>query len=140
VTLPDGHKARVVTVHLDVASTLVRTVLTGNQTRVRQAMGLVDGLAAVAADGLVVDATVVGGDMNTWASNETTLKRMREAFPGSPPWDGLATRAGLPTDHIFFRLERDAPIGITGYARIASRYGSDHYPRRLYVVSRSSTR
>ncbi|MGD8602119.1 MAG: hypothetical protein PVJ80_06295 [Gemmatimonadota bacterium] len=140
LAMPEGRTIRVVALHLDVASTLLRTLLTGNQTRLRQAMGLVDGLARAAADGLAVDATVVGADMNTWASNESAFRRMLQAFPGSPPWDGRATRSGFPTDHIFFRVESDASIGVIGYARIENRYGSDHHARRLYVVSRSATR
>jgi hypothetical protein len=140
VTMPGGRTVRAVTLHLDVTSTLVRTLLTGNQTRVRQTMGLVDGLARAAADGLAVGATVVGADMNTWASNEATLQRMWAAFPESPPWDGLGTRGGLPTDHMFFRVDEDDSIGFARYARIEDRYGSDHHARRLYVVSRSATR
>lgn len=140
VRTPAGRSVRVVSLHLDVASTLVRTVFTGNRARVRQAMGLVDGLARAERDGYGVDATVVGADMNTWASNETALRRMRAAFPASPAWDRKPTRGVLPTDHIFFRSETDAPIRVGGYTRLEERYGSDHHPRRLFVVSSGGSR
>ena len=130
---PGGARVRVVSLHLDVASTLVRTVFSGNQTRVRQAMGLVDGLERAEADGYAVDATVVGADMNTWAGNEAALKRMWEVFPESPPWDGLGTRAGVPTDHVFFRAAAGSNLTWITYQRVGERYGSDHHPRRLLV-------
>jgi len=133
VDVPGGRSLRVVSLHLDVASTLVRTVFSGNQTRVRQAMGLVDGLARAEADGYGVDATVVGADMNTWAESESALKRMHLAFPDSPEWDGLGTRAGIPTDHMFFRAADGSGLGWTDYQRIENRYSSDHHPRRLFV-------
>jgi hypothetical protein len=139
VTATDGTTLRVVSVHLDVASTLVRTVLSGNGTRVRQAMGLVDALTRTPDTGLGVDATVVGADMNTWAGNEAALQRMFMAFPQSPPWDGLPTRAGVPADHIFFEAESGARLAPSSYARIEDRYGSDHHPRRL-SISRSESR
>lgn len=129
----DSRKVRVVTAHLDVASTLVRTVFSGYQTRVRQAMGLVEGLTMAEADGLAVDATIVGADMNTWAGNESTLTRMRSAFPQSPEWDGLATRGPFPTDHIFFRTRDQAAFAIETYERIEDSYSSDHYARRLVL-------
>lgn len=134
ITSPRGSRLRVVSVHLDVASTLVRTVLSGNQTRVRQAMGLVEGLDRAREDGFEADATVVGADLNTWAGNEAALTRMFLAFPESPAWDGLPTWGGFPTDHIFFRAEEGSGLGLVGYERIDDAYSSDHHPRRATVV------
>jgi len=133
VSAPDGRSLRVVSAHLDVTSTLVRTVLSGNQTRVRQAMGLVDGLTRAEEDGYEAHATVVGADMNTWAGNEATLTRMRGAFPQSPEWDGLGTRGAFPTDHIFFRSADASAFNVGAYERIADTYSSDHHARRMTV-------
>jgi endonuclease/exonuclease/phosphatase family metal-dependent hydrolase len=133
VAAPAGRRVRVVTAHLDVASTLVRTVLSGNQTRVRQAMGLVDGLARAEEDAYEPDATVVGADMNTWAGNEATLTRMRGAFPQSPVWDGLGTRGSFPTDHMFFRSADASAFSVRAYERVADAYSSDHHARRMVV-------
>jgi len=123
-----------VSAHLDVASTLVRTVFSGYQTRVRQAMGLVEGLAMAEQDGLAADATLVGADMNTWAGNESTLTRMWRAFPDSPEWDGLGTRGGFPTDHIFFREGQGTPFEVQAYGRVEESYSSDHHARRLILL------
>ena len=129
----DGHRLRVVSAHLDVTSTLVRTVLSGNQTRVRQASGLVEGLARARSDGFWADATIVGADMNTWAGNEATLDRMWQAFPESPEWDGLGTRGGFPTDHIFFRSADGSGLRLADYERVEEAYSSDHHPRSALV-------
>jgi endonuclease/exonuclease/phosphatase family metal-dependent hydrolase len=127
----DGQHVRVVTAHLDVASTLVRTIFSGYQTRVRQAMGLVDGLARAEADGYTADATVVGADMNTWAGNESALRWTLDAFPQSPEWDGRTTRGLFPTDHIFFRAREAPTFDLEGYERLEDTYSSDHHARRL---------
>ena len=133
VRAPDGAALRVVSAHLDVASTLFRTLISGNQTRARQVSGLIDSLDRAQRDGLRVAATVVGGDLNTWAGNETTVKLMRRHFPESPAWDGLGTRGSFPPDHMFFRRGAGVPLAIEGYRRIENAYHSDHNGRRLTV-------
>jgi endonuclease/exonuclease/phosphatase family metal-dependent hydrolase len=130
VRAPDGGRVRVATSHLDVASTLVRGLLSGNQTRSRQAKGLIDGLAQAGSDGPPTNAVVVGGDFNAWVSSETALKLMREAFPESPEWDGLGTRGAFPPDHIFFQQLEEAYL-IEDYQRVGELYGSDHNARRV---------
>jgi endonuclease/exonuclease/phosphatase (EEP) superfamily protein YafD len=130
VRAPDGGRVRVATSHLDVASTLVRGLLSGNQTRSRQAKGLIDGLAQAGSDGPPTNAVVVGGDFNAWVSSETALKLMREAFPESPEWDGLGTRGAFPPDHIFFQQLEEASL-IEDYQRVGELYGSDHNARRV---------
>lgn len=131
---PLGGRVRVVTSHLDVASTLVRGLISGNQTRTRQAKGLIDGLARAERDGPLTDAVVVGGDFNVWVPNETTIKVMREAFPESPEWDGLPTRGSFPPDHIFFRRGRtETAFIVTDYRRVGELYASDHNARRVTV-------
>ena len=132
VRAPDGGRVRVVTSHLDVASTLVRGLISGNQTRSRQANGLIDGLARAERDGPLTNAVVVGGDFNAWVGSETALKLMRQAFPESPEWDGLGTRGSFPPDHIFFR-RRDTTFSIDEYQRVGELYGSDHNARRLML-------
>lgn len=135
VRAPGGERVRVVSVHLDVASTLVRTLLSGNQTRTRQAEGLIDGLRKAEDDGPLNAVTLVGGDFNTWSTSETTLKRMRVAFPDSPEWDGEPTGRlfDLPLDHIFFRRGPFDNITLSGYGRLDRHYGSDHFGRRVTV-------
>lgn len=135
VRVPGGERMRVVSAHLDVASTLVRTLRSGNQTRTRQAEGLIDGLDKAEGDGPLNAITLVGGDFNTWASNETALKRMRRAFPHSPAWDGLPTwrPLELPLDHVFFRRGPFANVTVRGYRPIGEHYGSDHFGRRVAV-------
>jgi endonuclease/exonuclease/phosphatase family metal-dependent hydrolase len=128
---PGGERVRVVSSHLDVASTLVRALVSGNQTRSRQAKGLIDGLEQAERDGPLTDAVVVGGDFNAWIGSETTLKVMRDAFPDSPEWDGLGTRGSFPPDHIFFRRSSSGALTVEGYQRIGELYGSDHNGRRL---------
>lgn len=131
VVAPGGERIRVVSSHLDVASTLVRALTSGNQTRARQAKGLIDGLARAERDGPLTEAVVVGGDFNAWVGNETTLKVMEQAFPESPPWDGLGTRGGFPPDHIYFRRGSRGLFTVERYERIGELYGSDHNGRRI---------
>ena len=114
-----------------VASTLVRTLLSGNQTRARQASGLIDGVDRAARDGPSTGVLVIGGDFNVWAGNETALKLMREALPESPEWDGEGTRGSFPPDHMFFRRGSFVTFSIGEYRRIDDSYGSDHHGRRL---------
>ncbi len=135
VRAPGGERLRVVSVHLDVASTLVRTLTSGNQTRARQAAGLIDGLRKAERDGPLNAITVVGGDFNTWVANESALKRMREAFPHSPEWDGLPTWRpfSFPVDHMFFRRGPFENVTVTQYRRLDRHYGSDHFGRGLTV-------
>jgi endonuclease/exonuclease/phosphatase family metal-dependent hydrolase len=131
VHAPGGERVRVVSVHLDVASTLIRALTSGNQTRTRQAKGLIHALDVAERDGPRTPVVVVGGDMNSWAGNETALKAMWEAFPDSPQWDGLGTRGAFPPDHMFFRRSGNRDFTIEGYRRIDELYDSDHNGRRL---------
>ena len=122
---------RIVSLHFDVASTLLHTLLTGNGSRLRQAMSLVAALDLQDPD----VATVVGGDFNTWSETETTLQRMARWFPDSPPIDGIPTRGGFTTDHLFFRT---GPNGRTvvvegSYRRIDEHHESDHQARLMLV-------
>ena len=135
---PGGERVRFVSTHLDVASTLLRTLITGNQTRARQVLGLIDGIEKAESDGPLTQVALVGGDFNTWAGNESALQFMRDAFPESPPWDDLGTRGSFPTDHIFFRAGAYTQFELDGYERIEETYGSDHNGRRARLMDRSS--
>ncbi len=127
---PSGERIRVVSVHLDVASTLTRTLISGNATRLRQAMGLV-----VALESMDSLATVVGGDFNTWSANESALKALAVHFPDSPPWDGRPTRGPFPPDHILFRTVQGSRIDLVegSYRRFEDTYGSDHAGRIVWL-------
>ncbi len=127
---PGGERTRVASVHLELSSTLVRTLISGNATRLRQAMGLAEALEATESS-----VTVVGGDFNTWSATEATLKRLALHFPDSPPWDGRPTRGPFPTDHILFRTLQGRGIDLVedSYRRFEETYGSDHVARIVWL-------
>ena len=126
---PGGQRVRLVSAQLEVVSTLVRTLLSGNQTRARQTNGLIDAIDRAEADGPLTAVNLIGGDFNTWTSTESSLKLMRQAFPESLEWDGLDTRGGFPSDHIFFRRKSFTMYSLDGYRRLEDSYGSDHTGR-----------
>lgn len=119
---------RVVSAHLDVTALPFRLLLTGNQSRARQASGLIDALNQLDRRQPEVSGTVIGADMNTWSSKETAVALMRRAFPQSPPEDGRATRGVFPTDHVFFRSSTESPQ-VSDYRVLDSGYRSDHHAR-----------
>jgi endonuclease/exonuclease/phosphatase family metal-dependent hydrolase len=127
-----GGVVRVVSAHLDVASTLFRTLMTGNQTRARQAAGLIEGIDLLEDRRPDLSATVVGVDLNTWAPNETAVLLMRTAFPESPAWDGRNTRGPFPTDHLFVRSAEDGPRA-SQHRIIENSHRSDHKGRVLFL-------
>ncbi len=142
IPMPSGVELRVVSVHLDVASTLYRTLTTGNTARLRQTLGLLDALALMeearaeqepASCGVVphLIAAVAAGDFNSWSAGESAIDQLYLCFPDSPPWDGEPTHRSFPTDFIFFRTADD---GLVSYLegserRMEDRYGSDHHAR-----------
>ena len=79
-------------------------------------------------------ATVLAGDFNTWSSRETTLLRLREQFPDSPPPLEEGTHGAFPTDHVLFRAGSG---GITlrenSYSRLEESHHSDHHPIQVGV-------
>jgi len=148
---------RVVSLHLDVASSLLRLLTTGNSTRQRQGLAIADALletelarAGVAdsshearcypycsneATPQFNSSTIVGGDFNTWSVNETVIKHFNREFPNSPPHDGQPTRGAYPTDYLFFRRGNDGSIDLMlgSYRRVADSYHSDHHARLLWL-------
>ena len=127
---PGGERIRVTSVHLDLASTLARTLISGNTTRLRQAMGFAEALESTESS-----ITIVGGDFNTWSASEATLRRLALRFPDSPPWDGRPTRGPFPTDHILFRTVQGSRIDLVedSYRRLEETYGSDHAGRIVWL-------
>lgn len=123
---------RVVSAHLDVSGLPFRMLLSGGQTRARQATGLVEALELLAGRGPPTSGTVVGADMNTWSAEESAVDIMRLALPASPPHDRLSTRGIFPADHIFFEAGRGSPSA-QGYAVLTRSYGSDHQGRTLLL-------
>jgi endonuclease/exonuclease/phosphatase family metal-dependent hydrolase len=149
----NGDSLRVVNTHLDVGASLYRTFTTGNSTRLRQALGLIDALVLIekarsggdVSCGSACDperfagypiATVAGGDINTWSEEETALRRLREYFPDSPPPGGMATRTWFPTDHLFFRAGGSAELRLVpgSYRRIKETYCSDHHAQIMWLA------
>jgi len=139
VSIPGAMPLRLVSAHLEVTSTFRRTILTGNQTRYRQAAGLIEALQRQEGWEGRAPAVLVGGDFNTWSGGESALKMLRGAFPDSPPWDGRSTMGLFPTDHIFFRQgshggEGASVILVDGsYSRVQLKYSSDHHGRFVWL-------
>lgn len=129
---------RLVSVHLISTTPPTRVLTTGNGSRLRQGLALADALeqleAARAEPGAssrpAPISTVAAGDFNTWSDRETTLRRLREAFPDSPPPLGVPTHGAFPTDHVLFRASGSygAPALVEGsYARLEDPHHSDHH-------------
>ncbi len=128
---PGQAPIRVTSFHLDVSPGLWRIMKTGNSSRLRQALGLTEGLSLVAGDD---ESIVIGGDLNTWSGNQTVIQRLAELFPDSPEWDGKSTRGEFPADHIFFRRGNGGTAWeVGGYHRVEQLYRSDHNPRILWL-------
>jgi endonuclease/exonuclease/phosphatase family metal-dependent hydrolase len=123
-----GRGLRLANVHLISVAGPSRVLTTGNGSRLRQ------GLAAADALDQGEVATLLAGDFNTWSSRETTLRRLREEFPDSPPPLGSATHGAFPTDHILFRAGPD-DVGLVegSYTRLDASYHSDHHPIRVEI-------
>jgi hypothetical protein len=126
-----GGPVRVVSLHLDVASTLLRTFVTGYGTRIRQAEGLANGIDLARPP----VAAVVGGDFNSWSDQETALLRFQARYPESPVPDATPTRGFLPTDQMFFRSDAEGRLALVpgSYRVIEPTYGSDHKGRILEI-------
>ncbi len=132
-----GRRLRLANLHLISASGPARALTTGNGSRLRQGLALVDALdqlEALRADGVSTEphptSTVLAGDFNTWSDRETTLRRLREYFPDSPSPLGQGTHGSFPTDHILFRKSdtAGAPHLVEGsYLRVEDRHHSDHH-------------
>ena len=127
VFLTPTDSVQLVSVHLDVASTLARAVSTGNSWRLRQGLGFVEGLQLADSAGSTI-ATLAAGDFNTWSGDETVIRHMYDYFPESPPQGKHRTRGSFPTDYLFFRQAGTAVVLLDGPEILEERYHSDHLP------------
>ena len=124
-----GRKLRLANVHLISTAGPSRTLATGNGSWLRQGLAAADALDIAEAGGEPL-STLLAGDFNTWSDRETTLRRLRERFPDSPPPLGQGTHGAFPTDHILFRKSNAAgsPHLVDGsYLRVEDTYHSDHH-------------
>lgn len=131
VEMAGAVRLRVVDAHLETLAGLYRTLLTGDDTRLRQTRGLLEVLTDLEAPDHDTGPVVLGGDFNTRSGGVATLRALRIAFPESPKWDGLSTVGPFPADHVFFRTGSRGRVELTGgsYRRIGHAYGSDHVGR-----------
>jgi endonuclease/exonuclease/phosphatase (EEP) superfamily protein YafD len=73
---------------------------------------------------------VLAGDLNTWmGGSEAAVRMLSDAFPRSPAADPAATWRGplgvhATLDYVFTR----GAISPSRVTRLASRFGSDHFP------------
>jgi endonuclease/exonuclease/phosphatase family metal-dependent hydrolase len=137
ISVGEGHRLRVASVHFITTPPPWRVVMTGNSARERQSLGLIDGLMRIeVAYGEM--AVVAAGDLNTFSNRETSMRRLNRYFTESPPPLGEPTRGPVQADHILFRAntftEKEPDHIIPGsYDRIDELYYSDHYPVRARV-------
>jgi endonuclease/exonuclease/phosphatase family metal-dependent hydrolase len=149
---PAGDSLRVASVHLITTPPAWRTLRTGNSSRLRQALGLVEALELIEqersgcsaprvqsadcralGDSARAITTIVAGDLNTWSTRETALRHLMECFQDSPTALEEPTRGPFPTDHLLFRTRPDGVrILHNTYRRIDSAYYSDHHPIIAY--------
>lgn len=133
IELPAAGSLRVVSIHLDVAGSILRVLSSGGSMRVRQAAGLSDALDAVDPDRTF--PTAIGGDLNTWSASETVILRMLEDYPDSPRPGKAKTRGAWPSDHMFFRRGAGGFLLVEGsYQVLTDEYGSDHRPRGFLLA------
>lgn len=129
-----GAGLRLANLHLTSMAGPSRALRTGNGSRLRQGLAAADAIDRADAVRPPAIATILAGDFNTWSDRETTLRRLREQFPDSPPPLGIATHGAFPTDHILFRAGPD-DVGLVegSYTRVDDSYHSDHHPIRVEV-------
>jgi endonuclease/exonuclease/phosphatase family metal-dependent hydrolase len=134
---PGDVPLRVTSLHLDVASSLLRVLRTGNATRVRQGLATADALDTLDAAEPGI-ASLMAGDLNTWTADETVVQRLRLRFPESPPPPEESTRGDFVTDHVFFRTDEAGRLEVVpGSVRVLpDARGSDHRPLLLRLVPR----
>ncbi len=120
----------VVDTHLDNFA-LRRGLANFGGFRADQVRGLMDGLLPL---GVLTDVApdVLGGDFNTWwrEEKEPAVGVVETYFgtPGANPGDATSHRRWSPDRRIDFLFGRRLPLPPLSYARLGSRYGSDHFP------------
>jgi endonuclease/exonuclease/phosphatase family metal-dependent hydrolase len=128
-----GRRLRLANLHLISAAGPSRVLTTGNGSRLRQGLAVADALDQAEAGDEPI-STLLAGDFNTWSDRETTLRRLREQFPDSPPTLKEGTHGAFPTDHILFRAGSGGVALLeNSYARLNESYHSDHHPIQVRV-------
>jgi endonuclease/exonuclease/phosphatase family metal-dependent hydrolase len=128
-----GTRLRMANLHLISMAGPSRALTTGNGSRLRQGLAVADALDLAEAGGEPI-ATLLAGDFNTWSSRETTLLRLREQFPDSPPALEEGTHGAFPTDHVLFRAGSGGIIlRENSYSRLEESYHSDHHPIQVGI-------
>lgn len=124
-----GHTIDLCSVHLDNRAPWRRVWRSLGRGRARQMAGLVTAFPGDAD----ADASVLGGDLNTWVGGrrESAYRLARQRFPLPERPDPRPTHhfeiGGWlrHSDHLMFRL----PSGWRSqYRRLENTFGSDHYP------------
>jgi endonuclease/exonuclease/phosphatase family metal-dependent hydrolase len=126
-----GGRLRLANLHLISAAGPSRVLTTGNGSRLRQGLAVGDALDQAEAAGEPI-STVLAGDFNTWSDRETTLRRLRDQFPDSPPPLEEGTHGAFPTDHVLYRAGSEGVALLdNSYVRLAESFYSDHHPIRV---------
>jgi hypothetical protein len=134
-----GEGIRVVSVHFNTWPGPWKLLRTGNSSRVRQALALIEALEVVARGSEHQIPIVAGGDLNTWSVSEGALKQLRAYFSSSPEWHGQPTRKSFPTDHLLLRLPSggaslSADLALVDYGRLDETFNSDHHPVTAWMT------
>ena len=129
----DREEIRVVSVHFNTWPLPWKLLHSGNSSRVRQALALIDALEIVAHGSEERIPVVAGGDLNSWSVEDGALQHLRAYFSASPAWHGEPTRGAFPTDHLLLRVpgERSrasSSFQLLDYDRLDESYNSDHNP------------
>jgi len=128
-----GGRLRIANLHLISTAGPARALSTGNGSRLRQGLAVSDALDQAEPGGESI-STLLAGDFNTWSDRETTLRRLREQFPDSPPPLEEGTHGAFPTDHILFRAgSGGVALRENSYSRLEGSYYSDHHPIQVEV-------
>jgi endonuclease/exonuclease/phosphatase family metal-dependent hydrolase len=128
-SMDDAVDVRLVDVHLENRSGARRIWLGAPNARRRQAKALVESLGSR-------DATVLEGDLNTWATREPALDVLRRAFEPCRPDERPTFLGGLRLDYFLSHLPENWTITCR---RLDDSYGSDHYPIMAIVRIRRGT-
>jgi len=122
---------RVAVAHLDTRASWRRGwVFGGPSLRNKQAKSIISAIEKVSDVGLPL---ILGGDLNThFGGRESSVKTVATMVHRKRHGPEATHLSGLVLDYIFARLPDDWEAGKC--VRMASRFGSDHYPLVLPIV------
>ena len=126
-----GSLIRVAVAHFDTRASLRRGwVFGGPSLRNKQAKSIISAMEKVSDTGLPL---ILGGDFNTHlGGREASVKTVAKMIHRKRHGPEATHLSGLVLDYIFARLPDDWEAGKC--VRMASRFGSDHYPLVLPIV------